>query len=450
MIVMKFGGTSVGGYEEISNAISIVRQRLEKKPVVVTSAMSKMTDLLYNIAASADKKQDTELKENMDKLRERHIDVAEHLLESNVEMMLQTTSRINEICDELEAYTKAICVLGELSARSKALIISYGEILSSTIFASAMNASGIKTALVDAREMIITNDNHLKADPDIEKIRQCVPQIISSVDQDTEVVLTQGFIAKSKNGEPTVLGRGGSDYSASLIAMALDAETIEIWTDVDGVLTADPNKIKTAQRLEKISFEEAAEMAHFGAKVLHPLTIEPAIKKNIPIYVLNSKNPQCEGTAILNSKYIADGAKSISFKENILVINIFSTKMINASGFLGKVFDIFSVNRVSVDLISTSEANISMTVEDGQDIHKVIEELSAFATVEVDTGKAQISVVGQNLINQPGVLDKIFAPLDKERIYMVSQGASLINLSIVVDKQALNDSIEAIHNAFFA
>ncbi|HAE23726.1 MAG TPA: lysine-sensitive aspartokinase 3 [Prevotellaceae bacterium] len=450
MIVMKFGGTSVGGYEEISNAISIVRQRLEKKPVVVTSAMSKMTDLLYNIAASADKKQDTKLKENMDKLRERHIDVAEHLLESNVEMMLQTTSRINEICDELEAYTKAICVLGELSARSKALIISYGEILSSTIFASAMNASGIKTALVDAREMIITNDNHLKADPDIEKIRQCVPHIISSVDQDTEVVLTQGFIAKSKNGEPTVLGRGGSDYSASLIAMALDAETIEIWTDVDGVLTADPNKIKTAQRLEKISFEEAAEMAHFGAKVLHPLTIEPAIKKNIPIYVLNSKNPQCEGTAILNSKYIADGAKSISFKENILVINIFSTKMINASGFLGKVFDIFSVNRVSVDLISTSEANISVTVEDGQDIHNVIEELSAFATVEVDTGKAQISVVGQNLINQPGVLDKIFAPLDKERIYMVSQGASLINLSIVVDKQALNDSIEAIHNAFFA
>ncbi len=450
MLVMKFGGTSVGGYNEICNALSIVRQKLEKKPVVVTSAMTKMTDLLYKIAEKADNKQEKELKSLLNTLRNHHIEVAEHLLEKNVELMLQTTSRLNEICDELEAYTNAICVLGELSARSKALIISYGEILSSTIFASSLNASGIRTEWVDARKMIITNDHHLKAEPIIEEIQKRVPEVISSIDKNTEVILTQGFIASSINGEPTVLGRGGSDYSASLIAMALDAEAIEIWTDVDGVLTADPNKINSAKRLEKISFEEAAEMAHFGAKVLHPLTIEPAIKKNIPIYVLNSQNPQCIGTSILDNSHIKDGAKSISYKENILVINIFSTKMINASGFLGKVFDIFSENKVSVDLISTSEANISVTVEEGQDIHKVIEELSVFAMVEVDNGKAQISVVGQNLINQPGVLDKIFAPLDKEKIYMVSQGASLINLSIVVDKAALNESIEAIHNAFFA
>ena len=448
MIVMKFGGTSVGGCEEMARVVSIVQQKLDQRPVVVTSAMSGMTDLLYRIADKAEQHDETAMEELLDKLRNHHVEVAERLLERNVDVMLQTTSRVNEICDELEAYTKAICVLCELSDRSKALIISNGELLSSTILASAMQVAGIKTAWVDARKMMITNHYHLKGEPVIPEIERRVPQVIAEEGNGADVVLTQGFISADMDGEPTVLGRGGSDYSASLIAMALNASAIEIWTDVDGVLTADPNKVKTAKRLERISFEEAAEMAHFGAKVLHPLTIEPAIKKNIPIYVLNSRKPGSVGTSILDHSDIPDGAKSISYKENILVINIFSTKMINASGFLGKVFDIFSVNKVSVDLISTSEANISVTVDDGQDIGKVLEELSEFATIEVDKGKAQISVVGQNLINQPGVLDKIFAPLE-ERIYMVSQGASLINLSIVVDKQAMDGTIKAIHNAFF-
>ena len=449
MIVMKFGGTSVGGCEEISRVVSIVRQTLDRKPVVVTSAMSRMTDLLYRIADTAENRQEEEMENLLNELRRHHVEVAEHLLVNNVDIMLETTSRLNELCDELESFTKAICVLGELSERSRALIISNGELLSSTILASTMNASGIRAVLVDARRMIVTNSNHLKAEPNIAEIESRVPRMLESECQGADVIVTQGFIASSTDGEPTVLGRGGSDYSASLIAMALNAEAIEIWTDVDGVMTADPNKVKTARRLDRISFEEAAEMAHFGAKVLHPLTIEPAIKKNIPIYVLNSKNPACEGTSILNNVHISDGVKSISYKENILVINIFSTKMINASGFLGKVFDIFSDNKVSVDLISTSEANISVTVDDGQNISKVLEELSSFATIEVDRGKAQISVVGQNLINHPGMLDKIFAPLDKERIFMVSQGASLINLSFVVDKEAMDSSIEAIHNAFF-
>ena len=449
MIVMKFGGTSVGGYKEMSRVVSIVRQKLEQKPVVVTSAMSGMTDLLYRIADKAEHREESDMEVLLDTLRNHHVEVAERLLENNVDIMLQTTSRINEICDELEAYTKAICVLGELSARSKALIISNGELLSSTVLASAMNVAGIKTAWVDARKMMITNNNHLKAEPLMAEIERCVPQVIAEEGAGADVVLTQGFIAADTAGEPTVLGRGGSDYSASLIAAALGAEAIEIWTDVDGVLTADPNKVKNAKRLERISFEEAAEMAHFGAKVLHPLTIEPAIGKDIPIYVLNSARPEGVGTSILNHKYIPDGAKSISYKENILVINIFSTKMINASGFLGKVFDIFSENKVSVDLISTSEANISVTVDDGQDIGKVLEELRTFATIEVDREKAQISVVGQNLINQPGVPSKIFASTSEERIYMVSQGASLINMSFVVNKKAMDSTIKAIHTRAF-
>ena len=450
MIIMKFGGTSVGGYEEISRVISIIQGRLDKKPIVLTSAMSKVTDLLYKIADKAAAKQTDELETLIDNLRSRHICIAEQLLENNVDYMLEATSRVNEICDELEEFAKAICVLGELSPRSKAIIISNGELLSSTIIGYAMKARGIKTAWVDARKMIITDENSLKGEPNIQEIEKRVPEVISIAAQENEAVITQGFIASSVSGEPTVLGRGGSDYSASLVGMALNAEAVEIWTDVDGILTADPRKVPNAKPLDRISFEEAAEMAHFGAKVLHPSTIEPAMKKNIPIYVLNSKNPYSAGTSILGGGSICDGAKSVSSKEDILVINIFSTRMINASGFLGKVFSIFSSNKVSVDLISTSEANISVTIEGNQDITNVVKELSNFATVEVDKGKAQVSVVGQNLINSPAILEKIFAPLKDVKTYMVSQGASLISLSIVVDKEVKDEVVCAIHESIFA
>ena len=245
---------------------------------------------------------------------------------------------------------------------------------------------------------------------------------------------------------------GGAD-SVSLIntvlGMAIDASAIEIWTDVDGVRTADPRKVGNTKCIERISFEEAAEMAHFGAKVLHPLTIEPAVNKNIPIYVLNSMNPEGKGTVILQNSFIEDGVKSVSFKENIHVINIFSTKMINTSGFLKKVFEIFSVNKVSVDLISTSEANISVTVDSSQKIDKVVEQLSEFSDVYVDSDKSQISIIGKNIINIKGLLQKAFAPLADCRIYMISQGASYVNLSFVVDREVLTDAVCQIHKYLF-
>ena len=264
-----------------------------------------------------------------------------------------------------------------------------------------------------------------------------------------DAVITQGFIATNLKGEQTVLGRGGSDYSASLIGMAIDAERIEIWTDVDGVRTADPRYVQNTKYLEKISFEEAAEMAHFGAKVLHPLTIEPAVKKNIPIYVLNSMNPSGKGTAILRSELIEDGVKSVSFKENIRVINIFSMKMINTSGFLRRVFEIFSESRVSVDLISTSEANISVTVDASEKIDKVVEQLSEFADVIVDDDKSQVSVIGKNIVRLNGMLKKTFAPLKRTNVYMISQGASFVNISFVVDREELKEVVKDLHYHLF-
>lgn len=451
MIVMKFGGTSVAGYEAISRTIEIIRSKVEKKPVVVVSAMSKITDLLYLIADTAAAKDKEKAMSLLDDLRERHISTAEELLEGNAGLLLPAISRVNEICDGLDTFVEAVCALGELSDRSKAIIVSNGELLSSTIISYAMNAKGMNTRWMDAREMIITSGDVLNGEPIISEIQKRVPEKVAAAYEGMDAVITQGFISSTMDGKSAVIGRGGSDYSASLIGMAVGAEAIEIWTDVDGVLTADPRKVKGAKRLEKLSFEEAAEMAHFGAKVLHPLTIEPAVRQNIPIYVLNSMNPSCEGTLILGSEKIEDSVKSVSFKEHILVINMFSTKMINASGFLSKVFDIFSRNNVSIDLISTTEANISVTCDyNTKNIDKVVAELSEFADVNVDDDKSQISVIGKNLINIPGAVQKVFEPMKDAKMYMISQGASYINLTLVVDRAVLDESVNSIHDSLFA
>jgi aspartate kinase len=376
------------------------------------------------------------------------VDLAAELLAQSM-LKDEAVAKVNSLCDSLDSIAMAVCSLGELSDRNKALIISAGEYLSSTIIAYAMNSKGIRTKWIDAREMMVTNNSYLKAEPDMNAIAEKVPGVVSAAYEGMDAVITQGFVGVTEGGEPTVLGRGGSDYSASLIGMAVDADRIEIWTDVDGVRTADPRYVKNTKYLEKISFEEAAEMAHFGAKVLHPLTIEPAVKKNIAICVLNSMNPSGKGTAILRNELIEDGVKSVSFKENIKVINIFSTRMINTSGFLRRVFEIFSESKVSVDLISTSEANISVTVDASQNIEPVVAELSEFADVIVDDDKSQVSVIGKNIVRLNGMLKKTFTPLKKCNVYMISQGASFVNISFVVDREELSEVVQDLHDHLF-
>ena len=448
MIIMKFGGTSVANFEAITRTIFIIGGKLDQKPVVVVSALSKVTDLLYRISDAAAAGNETETKDLLSQLRQRHVDLAAELLSQSV-LKDEAVANVNSICDSLDSIAMAVCSLGELSDRNKAIIISKGEYLSSTIIAHAMNSKGIRTKWVDARDMMVTNKSYLKAEPDMYAIAERVPGVVSQAYEGVDAVITQGFVGVTADGEPTVLGRGGSDYSASLIGLAIDAERIEIWTDVDGVRTADPRSVKNTKYLEKISFEEAAEMAHFGAKVLHPLTIEPAVKKNIPIYVLNSMNPSGKGTAILRNELIEDGVKSVSFKENIKVINIFSTRMINTSGFLRRVFEIFSESKVSVDLISTSEANISVTVDAAQNIDSVVAQLSEFADVIVDDDKSQVSVIGKNIVRLNGMLKKTFTPLKKCNVYMISQGASFVNISFVVDREELADVVQDLHDHLF-
>ena len=448
MIIMKFGGTSVQNGAAISRVTDIVRARLERRPVVVVSALSKVTDLLYKICDEAAARHTETALEYIGTLRTRHLEVAGDLLDGTP-FLDEARTKISTLCADLETFVNAVCVVGDLSPKSRARIISCGEIFSSTIICYAMNARGIRTNLIDARKLIITDSQYLKGEPDKAAICAQAPGVIAEAFRGVDAVITQGFVSATAEGETTVLGRGGSDYTASLIGMAVGAEEVQIWTDVDGVMTADPRVVENPFTLPEISFEEAAEMAHFGAKVLHPMTIEPAIRLGIPIWVLDSTHPERKGTGIFGKERIPDGIKSVSSKENIQVINIFSTKMINTSGFLSRVFCVFNDFGISVDMISTSEANISVTVDGSADIGPVVERLSDFAEVTVDRAKSQVSVIGKNLVGSREIFAALATALADHPVYMISQGSSFINLTVVVDRDACRDVVRQLHRSLF-
>lgn len=448
MIVMKFGGTSVADAEAIKRTIGIIRSRLDKKPIVVVSALAKVTDMLYNISYAAENRDLQEATTLIEKLRLRHFELVDELLGEKVSLTIREA--LTDEFDELQKLVEAVTVLGELTPRIKARIISKGELLSSLVIGHTLNMSEIATQWLDARRFVITNDEYLQAEPLIQEIERLTPPAIDKAFNDGfQAVITQGFISATTDGETTVLGRGGSDYSASLIGMAMQASAIEIWTDVDGVKSADPRRVANTQSISRISFEEAAEMAHFGAKVLHPLTIEPAVMKNIPVYVLNSLNPENSGTEIVSYDDVEDGVKSISFKEGIVLMNIFSPRMINISGFLMKVFDIFAKHKVSVDLISTSEANISLTIDRASSLDEVCAELSKIAEVRVFNDKSQLSIIGKNVVKQRSLISWAITSLKNTSVYMISQAASSDNISFVIDRSRLDEVLQEFHTYLF-
>lgn len=440
MIVLKFGGTSVGSAGNARNVVEIVRSRLDRKPVVVVSALSGVTDVLYRIAGGEN------VAQNIAFLRKRHLSLLEELVPEGI-LRDGVNEKLQMILDSVES-----SAVGGISERGKAYIISSGELMSSTIMAAALCASGIATAWADARGLIIASGDPMKAQPELEEINERVPQEIGEAFAQTgggispDAVITQGFICASASGKSAVLGRGGSDYSASLIGAALNAEAVEIWTDVDGVRTADPRRVPTTKCLRRISYEEAAEMAHFGAKVLHPLTLEPAKTLNIPVYVLNTANPDGECTVILNHEQVHSPVKSVSYKVDILVISMRSKLSIDTSGFIKKIFDVFSENRIDVDLVSTNNAWISVTVDASQKyIDKALERIGEFADVLTDDRKSQISAIGSNATVMSSILKMTFAPLRDSKIYMISPGASSVNISFVVDRERLNEILCQTH-----
>ncbi len=447
MIVMKFGGTSVESAAAIERVGGIVKGREPRRPVVVVSAMGKTTNKLLAIASAAIKGRREEYIQQIHDLRDFHSREARLVVPLDHRAELDRT--LDEHFQELTELVKGLAVLGELTPRSIDAISSYGERLSSYIVTLAFQHFGMKATHLDSRSLVITDRRHTQAAPNFPetyaRLKATVPPLAEN-----SVVVMGGFIGSTEDGVTTTLGRGGSDFTAAIVGAGIDAEAIEIWTDVDGMLTADPTILKGGHRVKMISFAEAAELAYFGAKVLHPATVVPAIERNIPVLILNSRRPDVAGTRITSETVPCGNAvKSIACKRKITLVNIHSTRMLMAHGFLHRIFEVFDRYETPVDMVSTSEVSVSLTIDNTQNVGAILKDLRDFSEVEVESEQVIVCLVGENIRFTPGVARRVFNALDGINIRMISQGASLLNISIVVAEGDLTRTVEALHSDFF-
>lgn len=449
MIVMKFGGTSVQDATAIAGAAEIVKGRLAQKPVVVVSAMAKVTDELLAMARAAGSGDRKTAIERSRALRERHYTVTGELLHTAI--FTQFHSELEADFEALDELLRGISAVGELTARTTDHVAAYGELLSSKICAAAFSAHGLKSVLVDSRECLVTDATHTRAVPQMEETNLRLRAKVQPVVDSGRVPVMGGFIGATKAGVTTTIGRGGSDYSAAIFGAELGAEKIEIWTDVDGMMTTDPNLCPDARRIKVISFDEAAELAYFGAKVLHPATVLPAVQKNIPVYVLNSRNPKCEGTRIAaRAPQCRNFFKAIAAKKRITIIDVAAPRMLLAHGFLRAIFEAFDRHRVPVDVVSTSEVSVSLTVDSNESIPALAADLAKLADVKYEGRKAIVCLVGENLRETPGIAARVFGELSDVKIRMISQGASEINLTFVIEENEVPQVIRRLHKTFFS
>ncbi len=451
IVIMKFGGTSVEDAAAMRRTAAIVRSRQERglQPLVVVSAMARVTDQLLaaaNAAGSGDKAGALALSA---RLRSRHLETASDLLKSSSLTVLLGT--IQQEFDALDDLLRGISAVGELTTRTNDLVVSFGERLSSQIVAAAFDAQGLQGTHLEARLCIITNNQFGKATPlesDIEErlLTHALPLL-----QQGRTPVMGGFIGATRTGITTTLGRGGSDFSAALAGGALHAGAIEIWTDVNGIMTTDPRICPDALRVKTISFEEAAELAYFGAKVLHPATILPAVQKNIPVFVLNSRNAANEGTRISAvAPPCRSPFKSIAIKKRLTIVDIVASRMLMSHGYLKAVFDIFDKHRVAIDMVSTSEVSISVTVDTSDRLPAVAEDLSRIADVKLESNKALICLVGEDIRGHAGIAGKVFTAVEHVNVRMISQGASEINMSFMINEEDGAEAIRSLHRTFFA
>lgn len=447
MIVMKFGGTSVESAAAIERIAETIRLRLTRKPVVVVSAMGKTTNKLLAIAAEAVAGNRDKALDLLEELHEFHL--AEGRKLAGQKRQAHVEGIVDGLFQELEELVKGVAVMGELTPRATDAISSYGERLSSEIVAAALENLGIPSAHVDARDVMVTDTRHTQAAPlypqTYSKLAATVPQLAQS-----KVVVMGGFIGATEEGVTSTLGRGGSDFTAAIVGAGIGAEEIQIWTDVDGMLTADPTVLPGGYRVKTISFAEAAELAYFGAKVLHPATVVPAIEKNIPVRILNSRRPEVEGTLIVkDTVHCGNVAKSIACKKKITLVNIVSSRMLMAHGFLRRIFEVFDRYETPVDMVATTEVSVSLTIDNLARLKDISRELRQFADVSIEEDQAIVCLVGDNIRHTPGVASRTFAALRDINIRMISQGASLLNLSVVIAQDDLKSAVELLHGEFF-
>ena len=501
IVVMKFGGTSVEDSTAIRRTASIVAGRAAKglAPIVVVSAMSKVTDTLLAAAAAAGRNDRDEALRLSDTLRTRHLGTAGELvgkLADGGDRLTSLQMDIHHDFDALDDLLRGICAVGELTPRTADNVVSFGERLSSVMVAAAFAEQGIPAQHVDARTVILTDAHYGKAAPQEAAIEQAltahVLPLLNSGNRDSgnmelgnmelgnmdsgnrdsgnrelgnmelgnmdrcKVPVLGGFIGShavpgKEAGITTTLGRGGSDYTAALVGGGLHAGAIEIWTDVDGIMTTDPRICPGALRVKTISFEEAAELAYFGAKVLHPATILPAVQKNIPVRVLNSRNPGNEGTVIIATPpACASPFKSIAAKKKLTIIDIVASRMLLAHGFLKMVFDVFDKHKCAIDMVSTSEVSISVTVDSREALPAICAELGRIADVKYESGKALICLVGEDIRGHAGIAGQVFGAVSHVNVRMISQGASEINMSFMINEEDVDEAVRSLHKKFFA
>ena len=449
MIVMKFGGTSVGDAKAIDRVASIVQGRLTQRPVVVVSAMSKVTDTLLTMARAAGAGERKAALKLCRSLQERHYNTASELL--GTALFTQFHAELGADFEALDELLRGISAVGELTPRTTDHVAAFGEVLSSKIVAAAFSARGLNGSHVDSRDILVTDSNYMQAVPQYDETNERLKTKIQPLLDESQVPVMGGFIGASRAGITTTIGRGGSDFSAAIVGAGLGAERIEIWTDVDGILTTDPRICPDARRIKVIGFDEAAELAYFGAKVLHPATVLPAIQKNIPVYVLNSLNPSCEGTRITTHAPQGQNIfKAIAAKKHITIIQVAAPRMLLAHGFLRAIFEAFDRHKVAVDVVSTSEVSVSLTVDSNHSIPALAADLSKLADVKYEGRKAIVCLVGENLREKPGIAGLVFRELADKKIRMISQGASEINLTFVIEEDEVPDVIQRLHKTFFA
>lgn len=434
--------------EAFARVAAIVSGESENSPVVVTSAMSRVTDALLAAFDLAKKGEVENAILSLEPHFERHKAVSRELTTEAEQKLFQVELDFaeKELSDLLMRVTRRSLPLQML----KDAIVSYGEQLASRLLAFVCLAKGLNARHADSRRLIVTDDEYGSAAPIWDETEKLVQLELQSVINNGEIPVMGGFIAASRGGETTTLGRGGSDYSAAIVGAALKAREIQIWTDVTGVLTCDPRICPEARTLKTLSYEEAAELAYFGAKVLHPKTIQPAVDLQIPVRVCNSHQPAERGTMILPSSQTTPRlVKSIAYKKGITILHITSARMLGAYGFMSAIFQIFERHRTVIDVVTTSEVSVSLTLDNTDALEAVVKDLQRIGTVSTEPNQAVVCVVGSGLRDTSGVAGQIFMAIADYNISLISHGASSVNMTFVVEENVVKDVIKRLHDEFF-
>jgi len=455
-VVMKFGGTSVEDAVAIDRTARIVASRRAQGvlPIVVVSAMAKVTDQLIAAANAAGRGDRAGSLAIGARLRHRHHDTTRKLLTTagapEPPGFAEFSEWIDKQFESLDEIFRGLAAVGELTARTSDMVVSYGEQLSSRLVAAGFAQRGLDAIHIDARKCIVTDAQYGKAIPNNALIEKRLEEIVLPLLKQKKLPVLGGFIGSTEEGVTTTLGRGGSDFTAALVGGGLNASVIEIWTDVNGIMTADPRICPDALRVKTISFEEAAELAYFGAKVLHPATILPAVQKNISVAVLNSRSPENEGTRITAlASHCRSPFKSIAVKKRLTIIDVVASRMLMSHGYLKSIFDVFDKHKCAVDMVSTSEVSVSVTVDSNEKLPEISADLSKVADVKYEGRKALICMVGEDIRGQNGIAAQVFQAIRHVNVRMISQGASEINMSFMIEEDDVDEAVRSLHAAFF-